>query len=220
MASTEPLERAPLRDRIYDVLRERIVAGGLAPGAIVRDGELAESLGASRTPVREALIRLTAEGLIESRVGRGFRVRPLARREVEELHPLIEALEPLALETSAPCTDAQAAELERLVLAMRDVEADAERRHALDADWHRALIAGCANERLLRYVEEVRGALRRYEKAWLASVGDMELSVDEHRAIAAAFHTGDRPRALSLLRAHWRRGLDELLAIVPKETEA
>lgn len=220
MASPLPLDRAPLRDRIYGVLHERIVSGDLAPGEVVRDGELADSLGASRTPVREALIRLSGAGLVENRVGRGFRVRPLERREVEELHPLIECLEPLALELSAPCEAARSAELERLACAMEDTEADAARRHALDAEWHRALIAGCANERLLRHVEEIRGALRRYETAWLASVRGMQLSVDEHRAIAAAFADGPRARAVTLLRKHWRRGLDELLAIIPKENEA
>lgn len=220
MPAPEPLDRAPLRDRIAEVLRRRILAGVLAPGETVRDGELAESLGASRTPVREALIRLSAEGLVEARVGRGFRVRPLERRELEELHPLIATLEPLALEVSAPCSAAQAAALERIVGRMEDAEADAERRHALDADWHRALIAGCGNERLLHYVEEIRAALQRYETAWLAGVVGMELSVAEHRAIAAAFCAGERARATELLRAHWRRGLDELLAIVPKETDS
>ena len=107
MADPAPLQRAPLRERIYAVVRERIVRGELGPGAAVRDGEVAEALGASRTPVREALVRLSSEGMLESPVGRGFRVPALDAREVVETHPLLESLEPLALETSPPATKAR-----------------------------------------------------------------------------------------------------------------
>jgi DNA-binding GntR family transcriptional regulator len=217
MAPSLGLERAPLRDRIYAVVREQVVRGQLAPGAAVRDGELAAALGASRTPVREALIRLAGEGLLESPVGRGFRVPPLRRREVEEAHPLIATLEPAALKSSGACTKKQADELERLARRLEKRGADAATRHDLDARWHRSLVRGCTNRRLLRYVEESRDVLRRYELTYLRGVESMELSVSEHRSIAAAFVAGDRERAVTLLREHWHRGREELLAIVPKD---
>ena len=219
MTSSTPLERVPLRDRIYDIVRERIVRGDLAPGTAVRDIDLARSLGASRTPVREALIRLTSEGLLANHVGRGFHVRPLLRKDVEEIYPLLWTLEPLAVESSAPLTRKQEAKLERLVRGMENRRADAPRRHDLDTQWHRELLSGCDNTRLLKCVEELRGALRRYETAYLAGMEGMEDSVAEHRAITAAFSENDRTRAATLLRDHWHRGMGELLAILPAETE-
>jgi DNA-binding GntR family transcriptional regulator len=213
-----PLERAPLRERIHGVVRERIVRGGIPPGAAVRDWELAAELGASRTPVREALIRLVSDGLLESRAGRGFRVPPLVRRDVEEAHPLMQTLEPLALASSAPCTDEQARELERLGARIAE-QADAVARNELDSEWHRRLISGCPNTRLLRYVDELRTVLRRYELAYLRGVEGMELSVVEHRAIAGAFADGDLAGAATLLAEHWRRAREELLATLPEEDD-
>lgn len=215
-----PIARAPLRDRICEIVRERIVRGELAPSAAVRDTELAETLGASRTPVREALIRLTAEGLLENLVGRGFRVRALRRQDVEEVYPLLWTLEPLALADAPPFTGKQAAELERITRRMDDQRAGAARRHDLDARWHRCLISGCGNARLLRTIEELRDTIRRYELAYLRGVEGMELSIAEHGAIVAAFGQGDRSRATKLLRKHWQRGKVELLTFLPEETEA
>lgn len=214
-----PIARAPLRDPIYALVRERIVTGELAPGAAVRDTELAEVLGASRTPVREALVRLTAEGLLENRVGRGFRVRPLRRRDVEEVYPLLWTLEPMALLDSPSLTGKQVAELARITERMEDRRADATRRHELDAKWHRCLISGCRNARLLRIIEKLRDTSRRYELAYLRGVEGMDLSIAQHTDIAATFTRGDREHATNLLRDHWQRGKVELSALLPEEPE-
>lgn len=220
MSSPAPLSRVPLRDSIVDIVREQIVSGQLSAGAPVRDSNLAEALGASRTPVREALIRLTSEGLLENRVGRGFRVRALRRQDVEEVSPLLWTLEPLALETASACGKRRADQLERITRKMEGRRVDATSRHALDAEWHRCLISGCPNARLLRYIEELRGTLRRYEVAYLEGVEGMEASVQEHRAIAEAYVGDDRATAAQLLQEHWRRGFGELLSIVKEKTKA
>jgi DNA-binding GntR family transcriptional regulator len=220
MARLLPLERAPLRSRIYSVVREQVIAGQLGAGAPVRDVELAKALGASRTPVREALIQLAAEGLLESHVGRGFRVPALLRSEVEEAQPLIATLEPLALANSLPCTKTQQRELERLAVRMEGTGADAAALHALDTRWHRSLLSRCPNARLLRYVEELRDVLRRYELAYLHGVEGLPLSVTEHRGIAEAFAEGERGLAVERLGRHWERSKNELLAIVPKDLDS
>jgi DNA-binding GntR family transcriptional regulator len=215
-----PLHRGPLRDRIYSILRERIVRGELAPGATVRDVQIAESLGASRTPVREALVRLTSEEMLVNLAGRGFRVPPLVRREVREVQPLLQTLECLALETSQTSTPAQADTLAALVRSMQQCADDPRTRHDLDVRWHRCLIERCENQRLHKNVEELRDVLRRYELAHLAGVDDMRHSIAEHRAITTAYVAGQRAQAIILLREHWQRGHDELLALLPEETES
>jgi DNA-binding GntR family transcriptional regulator len=220
MISRPELQRVPLRQQIYAILRERIVKGEIAPGETVKDVQTAASLGASRTPVREALVRLTSEGMLLNLVGRGFRVPPLERREVEEAHPLLTHLEPLALASAPACSAKRARELERLTKRMQKAAGDASKLNDLDSQWHRTLIEGCINARLHRYIEELRDTLRRYELAHLNHNEDMHQSIDDHRAIAAAEATGDRETSIRLLTEHWQRARGELLARLNDEDES
>ena len=172
MTHSSSIERLPLREQIYEILRERILNGEIAPNECVRDTQVAKHLGASRTPVREALVRLTSEGLLLNYVGRGFHAPPLEAREVEEAHPLMLSLEPLALENSPSCTPARVKQLEALTLRMEKAAGQAVKLNALDDQWHRTLIAGCPNGRLQKYIEELRNTLRRYELAHLSQCED------------------------------------------------
>ncbi len=217
MTPETPLQRAPLREQIYSILRERILTGAIAPGQSVKDVQVAESLGASRTPVREALVRLTAEGLLINSVGRGFRAPPLVRRDVEEAHPLLTAFEPLALELCPPIKAAQLKQLEAITKRAQRAKGDAVLLNELDSRWHQTLIAGCPNGRLLKYIEEQRDTLRRYELAHLRERGEIAPSLTEHRAIAEAERIGERATSIQLLTHHWSRGHDELLARLPEE---
>jgi len=220
MSSPAQLSRLPLRQQIYVILRERIVNGELAPGTSVRDAQVAEALGASRTPVREALVRLTSEGMLLNLVGRGFRVPPLLRSEVEEAHPLLITLEPLALQTSPACSPARAKRLEALSRRMEKAAGKPALLNELDGQWHRCLIEACPNSRLHKYIEELRDTLRRYELAHLMHDESIHSSIDEHRAIATAEGQHDRTLALNLLTSHWQRGRAELLARITDTDES
>ena len=92
------LSRTPLRDHVYLELLQRVQKGTLPPGSRIRDTEIARELGVSRTPVREALIRLAREGALQAEVGRGFRVRSLETAELLEVGAILAGLEPLALD--------------------------------------------------------------------------------------------------------------------------
>src|SRR5438552_12261037 len=94
------IPRTPLRDEVYRHLLDRIHRGEITPGVRVRDTALAAQLGVSRTPVREALLRLTRDGVLEADMGRGFRLCPLARNEIREIGAILGALEALAFELS------------------------------------------------------------------------------------------------------------------------
>lgn len=219
MSPTTPLQRAPLREQIYTILREQILNGEIAPGESVKDVQVAEALGASRTPVREALVRLTSEGLLVNAVGRGFRAPPLRRQDLEEAHPLLTALEPMALGLCPPLKGAQLKRLEEICQRMERARGKPAQLNELDSRWHQALIEGCPNARLLKYVEEQRDTLRRYELAHLQAEVDIAPSLIDHRAIAEAEGRGERDRAVQLLTQHWTRGRDELLARLPDEEE-
>ena len=109
-----------LRDQVYDRLRAAILSGDLAPGAPIIEAEIAATLGASRTPVREALRRLETEGMLEPRGNRGSVVRELHLDEVVCIFEIREALETLAARRAARRMDERNyAELERLVERMQ-----------------------------------------------------------------------------------------------------
>src|SRR3954469_2535121 len=92
----EPLERDLLRDRAYHALRDAIIDGTLAPGERLRDQELTEWLGLSRTPVRDALSRLEQDGLVQTEPQRFTRVAPLDRRAARDAFPIVAAIHALA----------------------------------------------------------------------------------------------------------------------------
>ena len=96
------VERTLLRDRAYRMVRDAIVTGELAPGAVIRDAELAERVGLSRTPVREALARLADDGLVETKPHSWTRVRPLVMREVRDALVVVRAMHELAVRLSVP----------------------------------------------------------------------------------------------------------------------
>ena len=113
------LERDLLRDRAYGALRDAIVDGTLAPGERLRDQELCEWLGLSRTPVRDALSRLEQDGLVETEPQRFTRVAPLDRRAARDAFPIVAAVHALAAELGVPR------------LTARRPRGDAQRQRAL-----------------------------------------------------------------------------------------
>jgi DNA-binding GntR family transcriptional regulator len=200
--SLQPIRRAlPLRERIHDRLRNAILTGDLAAGTPVIESEVAARLGASRTPVREALRRLEAEGLLEPRGLRGTVVRELKSDEVECVFEIREALESLAARRAARTI--RAGHLDRLEAhldAMGDALDDPSEMERQDTAFH-DLILGVANgERLKRMLTELREELITYRFFSLSDPARRRATVDEHRAI------------LEALRAHDEQGAGERTA--------
>ena len=97
----DTIVRHPLGDQVYLQLLQRIERGDLPTGSKLRDVAIANELGVSRTPVREALVRLAREGVLSAEPGRGFRLPPMSPAELRDIGSILAALEPLALEQSA-----------------------------------------------------------------------------------------------------------------------
>src|SRR3954467_14583735 len=102
MDALRPVRRILLRDRAYEAIRDAIVAGEIEPGAVVRDAELAERLGLSRAPVREAFARLVDEGLLESKPQSHTRVTPLVARDVRDAAAVVGAMHELVTRVAVP----------------------------------------------------------------------------------------------------------------------
>jgi DNA-binding GntR family transcriptional regulator len=204
------ITRVPLRDQVHHAIVERILRDELKPGARISDTALARELGVSRTPIREALLRLEREGFLEADLGRGFFVKPLSVREVREAYPVLWTLEVLALRgTGAPTPERRAA-LDRIKAALEG-EDDPERRIDLDGEWHRTLLEPCGNEYLMGMIAGLKSIIRRYEYAYMQNAGYIPVSTRTHDEIAEIVSTGDVDGAVPLLENNWRFTMQSLL---------
>jgi DNA-binding GntR family transcriptional regulator len=205
------IPRRPLRSDVEDAIRERLIQGEIAPGSRLRDTALAAQLGVSRTPVREALVRLAHAGLVDADAGRGFAARALRASEVRDQYPILWTLEVLALRLSPALTPARRARLAAINARLRAAGSAPLERVALDGEWHRTLVEACPNAPLRAMIEALRARLAVYEHAY-ARRFRVASSTAEHAAIAAALRRGELPAALATLEANWRGTRDRLLA--------
>jgi DNA-binding GntR family transcriptional regulator len=211
------IRRAHLRDEVYRSVVRRVVSGELEADARLSDATLAAELGVSRTPVREALVRLEREGVLRVEPGRGFFVLPLSARRLRETAPLLAALEGLALRGSFPLPEAVLAELERLNAQIEAAADDPERGVALNLQWHGALVAASQNQRLAEIMTGLARVLRRHAWAYWRDGGHVRASAHNHAAITAALRRQDLPAALGLLEHAWTAGIEELAAWLERD---
>lgn len=202
--------RTPLRDEVYRQLLDRISRGDLPPGARVRDTQMAAQLGVSRTPVREALLRLAREGVLDADMGRGFSVRALDATEMRETGAVLSSLEGLALELSGDIPADRLAELGEIDRRLGAIRGDPDRCIDLDEQWHRTLLQGCPNQRLLSMISSLWQVPRRYMRAYLRDAGRVSLSTQHHARIIEALRRADRDTAGRRFSHHWQRGIEEL----------
>ena len=201
------IARPPLvREAAYEKLKRALTEGHLPPGARLSEPELAELLGVSRTPVREALMRLAQEGLVELLPGRGARVRELTPEEVHEVYVVRAALEAEAARLAA--TRHAPDDLAALAAAQAELEAlppeDVAAQTAADARFHAALVAASGNrelERLFHQLDAKLALARRYS----SDENQSPKTLAEHRAILEAILAGDPDRAAAAARAHIER---------------
>ncbi len=214
------LENMTLWQRVYDFLREEILAERLQPGAELQEVALSEELGVSRGPIREAIGRLAAEGLVTVRPRRGAVVRSLSKDEFLELYQVREALEMMAVRLAVPKLAAEdIAELEQLIAAMNG---HAERDEVADffeanMAFHARLFEASGNARLQELYGQLVGQMGRYRMRSLTLRGNLQRSVAEHGAILRAAKRGDADRAAHLMSEHIRVPQRRLQALTEEE---
>jgi DNA-binding GntR family transcriptional regulator len=210
------ITRTPLRDQVYQAVLTRIHRGDLPPTKKVRDTDIAAQLGVSRTPVREALLRLAREGVLDADMGRGFSVRPLDASEMRETGTILSFLEQLALQLSDPLPPARLARLGEIDREVGNTRGDVDRCIDLDEEWHRTLMEGCPNARLRSMLSTLWQVPRRYMRAYLSDAGRVSLSTQHHARIVEALRREDRSAAIQSLSHHWQRGIQELGAWIER----
>jgi len=217
---TQVLPRSLLRDGVYLRLRDAIVDGTLAPGEQLRDGELATWLGVSRTPVREALLRLGQVGLVTTSPGRSTTVAPLdpvAARQagsvVAAMHRLavVEAIERLAEEDLSSMRAAN----DRFARALDEGDADAAL--AADDEFHAVLVRVAGNQALTTVLEQFSPVLRRVERLRFSSDAG-RLSVTRHARLLDLCAAGDLENATAVAHEIWE-SLEPLVETVATDTD-
>ena len=207
-----PVGRVLLRDQATDRIREAIVAGELAPGAVVKDAELADRLGLAVAPVRAALARLADEGLVEAKPQSHTRVTPLVVRQVRDAAVVVRAKHELAArEAAGRVTDDDVAAMraanDRFAAAVAAGDLDAA--IGADDDLHGVLLDRCGNAAVRATVERFTPAIRRLERHRFGAAG-AHPSVDLHDRLISACADHDVDAAVATTTEIWTALLSEL----------
>jgi DNA-binding GntR family transcriptional regulator len=197
-------EKTTLATEIARHLREAIIKGELTPGERVNELRLTRELALSRSPVREAIRILAAEGLLTIEPHRGAHVRPVSDEDLEEIFDVRLMIESHGLRGGHRLTPEAIAPLRATVDEARSaLWADAfERWHRASLRFHDGLVALAANHHLTRLHEELKVSLRRYQISIIRLPGQAERSQAEHEAILDALEQGKVDQGVALVTAH------------------
>ena len=210
------LENLTLWQRAYDHLRQEIVSGRLQPGAELAEVALSEQLGVSRGPIREAIGRLAAEGLVTVRPRRGAVVRLISKDEFLELYQVREALEIMAVRLAVPRLGPDDfAALQGLIDTMARHAERGEVTEFFEANvaFHAHLLEASGNGKLQELYGQLLGQMGRYRMRSLTLRGNLQRSVAEHAAILRAAKRGNTERAARLMSEHIRVPQQRLKAL-------
>ncbi|MDT8419675.1 MAG: GntR family transcriptional regulator [Desulfuromonadales bacterium] len=202
-----------MREEVYSTLLMWIMEGELRPGEKLLDKELAEKMGVSRTPVREALRRLEDKNLVESSANRWTRVTDISVEEPVMIYPIIWTLEELAI--GEACEKMSESDFKRMEAANDQLEkalanGDPVGASRADAQFHDIYIECTENPFLISILQDLKIRYRRVEVTYFEGSSLATDSVEEHRQILASLRSGDIVRTQSMIRSNWQSSLSRL----------
>ncbi len=210
-----------LHDQVAQQLRDLIFAGELTQGAFVDETQLCEQLAISRTPLREALKVLTAEGLIRHEPRRGCFVNEVTEQDLDDIFPVIALLEGrCAYEAAQQASDADIAALEALHGQLQDSAAQGRIPDYYAANYaiHEAIIAIAGNKWLAQVIGDLRKILKLARLQQLNAPGRLSQSLAEHLAIFASLKAHDAEGADAAMRTHLTRQREALRQLARQQT--
>ena len=212
MATTDthqPLARRALYQDVAERLRQQIFARELEPGGWIDEMKLAADYGISRTPLREALKVLAAEGLVTMKLRRGAYVSEMSREDVEQVYHLLALLESDAAgQVAAHATPAQRTELAGLHAQLEKQARHRDSFFLVNEQFHMALLQMAGNRWALQMVADLRKVMKLNRHHSLFKRGRLAESLNEHRALMLAIEARDAGATARLMKAHFSSGLE------------
>ena len=209
-----------LREQIVSSLREAIIQGELNPGQKLTEPELAEKLGISRTPIREAFRQLESEGFLTVMPRRGAVVSRVSRKEIDDFYELKSLLEGYAARIGAEKINEKGIDKLRKIndqlfeLAEKD---DVDAFFLKNDEFHNVFISYCGNEKLLEFLEHMVQKFMRFRLGALSVPGRLKKSVKQHKNIINAMARKDGRLAETMVLEHALLSREELTAQVEQD---
>ena len=204
----EAKRQPTLSEQAYNQIKDAICQGSVAPGDILSENQIAQQLGMSRTPVREALRALASEGFVEIRNGIGAYVKPLSSKDMEDLYEVRCLLEMQAIKTSIyRISNDEIDDLTRRFQAIYDAceqgDSPAPGEFSeLDWELHSLLVDRCTNNYIMEIVAGNNSNLRRYQSLSVNVLGDVHESARQHLEILRVLRSRDLDKLEEVLHAH------------------
>ena len=207
--SAVSLSPRALYQEVAELLRQRIFSRALPPGSWIDELKLAEEYGISRTPLREALKVLAAEGLVTMKVRRGAYVTEMSDQDLGDVYHLLALLESDAAGyVAARATDAQLRELQGLHDELEAAAGEHDRFFQLNEQFHMRLLEIAGNRWRNQMVADLRKVMKLNRHNSLFKSGRLQESLREHRAIMRSLARRDTAAAVQKMQAHFRNGLE------------
>jgi DNA-binding GntR family transcriptional regulator len=206
----DAFQRGNISEAAADAVRTMIVDGRLVAGARINEVHLAQQLGVSRTPLREALSGLLAEGALIARPRLGYFVRPLTLEEFEQIYDMRPLLDPEALRLAGIPNQKRIARLEKLNVDLARTKG--ARAIEIDDAWHIELISACPNKVLIEMIENMITRTRRYELALMREQKHVGVATQDHDRIIAALKAGEIAAACAALKQNMQSGREPIVA--------
>lgn len=205
----------PLREVVCETLRDAVRRGVLKPGERLMEIQLAEELGVSRTPVREAIRKLEMEGYVIMMPRRGTYIADLSIRDINEVFEIRTSLESLASALAADrITEDELEKLQRLLVQIGThiKSGDMESIVRTDTEFHDLLYQASRNTRLVGIISNLREQLTRFRTTSMSFPGRLKATLEEHRKIVEAIAQGDEKAARKAAEHHMEKAEQTLLA--------
>jgi DNA-binding GntR family transcriptional regulator len=209
----------PLREVVSETLRDAIVSGVLKPGERLMEIQLAEELGVSRTPVREAIRKLELEGFVIMIPRRGTYVADLSIKDINEVFEIRTALDVLAAGLAAErITDDELELMERILVQIGEYvdKNELEPIVELDSQFHDILYRACRNDRLVGIINNLREQFTRFRTISMAFPGRIQNTLEEHSRLVEAIASRNVDLAQQLAREHMENSEQTLLMDINK----
>lgn len=212
----------PLREMVFESLREAINLGRLRPGERLMEIQLAEEMGVSRTPVREAIRKLELEGFVAMVPRKGAYVAGISVKDIVDVFEIRASLEALAAGLAAErITDEEMELLERSLVEISEFSTDENIKAIVDGDinFHDIIYKASRNQRLVQIITHLQEQIHRFRMTSLSQPGRTKIALDEHKSIVEAISDRNVELAQQLAREHIENAEQSLLNVMREEEE-